>query len=78
LVDCSREVSDDRLLQALDHLERAGRIPPTPVLDSALLTLSRRPSRTAAENRRTAASRSHGGRASTNACEPCLARWQVQ
>jgi hypothetical protein len=49
LVDCSREVFDDRLLQALDHLERTGRIPPMPVLDSGLLTLSRRPSRTAAE-----------------------------
>jgi hypothetical protein len=49
LVDCSREVSDDRLLQALDYLERAGRIPPAPVLDSALLTLAQGPSRTAAE-----------------------------
>jgi hypothetical protein len=49
LMDCSREVSDDRLLQALDYLERADRVPSEPLLASALLALARRPSRVAAQ-----------------------------
>jgi hypothetical protein len=47
-LDTARVVFSDRLLEALDHLQRADRIPPDSLREVALLQLAERPSRVAA------------------------------
>jgi hypothetical protein len=48
LLDTARAVFDDQLLEALDHLQRADRIPPDPLREVALIQLAQRPSKIAA------------------------------
>lgn len=48
LVSAVEHTSDDRLLEALDHLERAGYVNADALLAAAIRTLSRRPSEAAA------------------------------
>lgn len=49
LLETANTVPDDRLLEAVGHLQRAGRIPSERLLDTARLNLAGRPSRIAAE-----------------------------